>query len=134
MITNNEEQSPALEVSMAKVLIIDDSRFARLKLGDNIKAAGFDIIEAGNGEEGLLITQQQRPDIIICDLLMPELDGFGFLEKLKAEGINVPVMILTSDIQDKTRNRALELGARDLINKPPRYEEVVEKLNKILRA
>jgi len=119
---------------MAKVLIIDDSRFARLKLGDNIKAAGFDIIEAGNGEEGLLITQQQRPDIIICDLLMPELDGFGFLEKLKAEGINVPVMILTSDIQDKTRNRALELGARDLINKPPRYEEVVEKLNKILRA
>lgn len=118
---------------MAKVLIIDDSRFARLKLSDNIKSEGFEIVEAGNGEEGLEVTRKENPDCIICDLLMPVMDGFGFLDKLREENLDIPVLILTSDIQDKTRKAVFEKGAVDLITKPPKYEEVVGKINQVLR-
>lgn len=118
---------------MAKILIIDDSRFARLKLSDNLKEGGFEVVEAGNGEEGLTVTKEQKPDIIICDLLMPVMDGFGFLESVKEEGIDTPVLVLTSDIQDKTRDKAMELGAIGIINKPPKYDQVIEQLNGLLK-
>ncbi|MCP4149018.1 MAG: response regulator [bacterium] len=55
-------------------------------------------------------------------------DGFQFLEVLKAENIQIPVFILTSDIQEKTRERVMELGAVELLNKPPKYSDVVEKI------
>ena len=118
---------------MAKILIIDDSRFARLKLSENIKEGGFDISEAADGEEGFKRVLEEKPDIIICDLLMPVMDGFGFLDLLKREGLNIPVLILTSDIQNKTREKALEKGAIGLINKPPKYTEVIKQLQEILR-
>jgi len=117
---------------MPKVLIIDDSRFSRMKLSDNIKSGGFDIIEAGNGEEGINAVRKEKPDAVICDLLMPVMDGFGFLEILREEKHNIPVLILTSDIQDKTRQKTMELGAKGLLNKPPKYEEVIAKLNDLL--
>lgn len=113
---------------MATILIIDDSRFARLKLSQNIKGGGFDVLEAANGVEGLKITREEHPDCIVCDLLMPEMDGFGFLENLNKEGIRTPVLILTSDIQEKTRERITRLGAVDVIHKPPKYDEVIERL------
>lgn len=116
---------------MAKVLIIDDSRFARLRLSTPIKEAGFDVFEAANGIEGLELTRRHRPDCIICDLLMPEMDGYGFLEHIKEEGLSTPVLILTSDIQEKTRNKIMDLGAKDLITKPPKYDEVIETLRSL---
>lgn len=118
---------------MAKILIIDDSKFARLKLVDNIKEGGFDICEAANGEEGLKQVREENPDCIICDLLMPVMDGFGFLDQLKEGGYHIPVLILTSDIQDKTREIALQKGAIGLINKPPKYAEVIQQLHEVLR-
>ncbi len=116
---------------MAKILIIDDSRFTRLKLSTPLKKAGFEIIEAGDGAEGLKLTLEENPDCILCDLLMPVMDGFGFLESVKKENTQTPVLILTSDIQERTRQKALELGAIDLINKPPKYPEVIEKLKNL---
>jgi DNA-binding response OmpR family regulator len=121
------------ETFMAKILIIDDSRFARLKLSDNLKTGGFDVVEASNGEEGLKVAESEQPDCIICDLLMPVMDGFGVLRGLKDKGLKIPVLILTSDIQDKTRAKVLELNATDLINKPPKYDEIIAKINDLLR-
>ncbi len=118
---------------MATILIIDDSRFARLKLSNNIKEGGFDVLEAANGVEGLEVTRAEHPDCIVCDLLMPEMDGFMFLEYLKQEGIAIPVLILTSDIQKKTRKRIMALGAVDVVHKPPKYEDVIEKLRVLTR-
>lgn len=118
---------------MATILIIDDSRFARLKLSDNIKAGGFDVLEAANGVEGLEITRDAHPDCVVCDLLMPEMDGFEYLENLNKEGFTMPVLILTSDIQEKTRKRITELGAVDVIHKPPKYDEVIERLRTLTR-
>lgn len=119
---------------MPKVLIIDDSRFARLKLAKPIAEAGFEVLEAGNGLEGLDLTRKEKPDCILCDLLMPVMDGYAFLENIKKDGITIPVLVLTSDIQDKTRKKALELGAADLINKPPKYSDVIEKLKSVIRG
>jgi CheY-like chemotaxis protein len=118
---------------MAKILIIDDSKYARLKLSRNIEEGGFEIVEAANGVEGLELTRSEKPDCIICDLLMPEMDGIGFLKSIKKEGIPIPVLILTSDIQEKTRERMLELGAVDVLHKPPKYDDVIEKLQVLIR-
>lgn len=118
---------------MAKILIIDDSRFARLKLSDNLNDGGFEVIEAAHGEEGLTATREHKPDVIICDLLMPIMDGFTFLEKIKEEGIDTPVLVLTSDIQDKTREKAMNLGAVGIINKPPKYDLVIEQIKDLLK-
>ena len=117
---------------MAKILLIDDSRFARLRMKDFLRDSGFEVVEAGDGSEGLEKLESEKPDCVICDLLMPVLDGFGLLEAVKTKGISTPVLILTSDIQEKTRARALELGAVDLINKPPKYDEVVDQLKKYI--
>lgn len=117
---------------MPKILIIDDSRYARLKMSKPIAEAGYEVLEAENGLEGLDLVRKEKPDCIICDLLMPVMDGYAFLENIKKEKITIPVLVLTSDIQDKTREKALALGAIDLINKPPKYAEVVEKLNSVI--
>jgi DNA-binding response OmpR family regulator len=119
---------------MPKVLIIDDSRYARLKLSKPITDAGFEVLEAENGLEGLDLVRREAPDCVLCDLLMPVMDGYGFLENIKKEGITVPVLVLTSDIQEKTRKRTLELGAVDLINKPPKYDEVVKRIYTVIEG
>ncbi len=113
---------------MPKILIIDDSRFARLQLSNNLKAAGFEVVEAANGQEGLDAIEAESPTAIICDLLMPVMDGLQFLQAVREQGIEIPVLVITSDIQAKTHERVMELGAVGLINKPPKYAEVIGKL------
>ena len=77
--------------------------------------------------------ENQNLDIVLCDLLMPVMDGFGFLSALKEMNKPVPVLILTSDIQERTRRKALESGALDLLHKPPKYDEVIQKIHDILK-
>lgn len=119
---------------MAKVLIIDDSRFARLKLAKPIKEAGFEVVEAANGVEGLEKTKTEKPDVVLCDLLMPEMDGMGYLKHVKEMAVDVPVLIVTSDIQERTRKAAMDLGAFDVLNKPPKTPEVLEKIYSLTRG
>ena len=100
-----------------KILIIDDARWQRSLLTKILSAAGHDVIQATNGREGIERLVDE-PTAIVCDLLMPELDGFGFLEKLRQLGSRVPVVIASADIQRTSRARCAELGARQFISKP----------------
>ena len=102
---------------MAKLLVIDDSRFSRKRLIECLKQGKHEIIEAENGIKGFELAQHHQPDCILCDLLIPEMDGYQFLEKLRENDINIPVIVVTANIQETARKRAFDLGAIEVLNK-----------------
>jgi CheY-like chemotaxis protein len=114
---------------MQKILVVDDSLFQRRNICSVLVAAGFEIIEAENGREGLEKVTADSPDFIMTDLLMPEMDGMQFLSALKEKNNTVPVFVLTSDIQDNKRVKCLELGAAGFLSKPLRKAELLEALH-----
>lgn len=104
---------------MPTILIADDSMFQRFQTSKTAVAAGFEVLEAKDGQECLRLMLEKRPDILLLDLNMPILDGQAVMERLAADGaMPARVYVLTADIQDTTRKRCLELGAYDCINKP----------------
>ncbi|MCP1661402.1 MAG: response regulator [Methanocalculus sp. MSAO_Arc1] len=119
---------------MTTVLIIDDSSFQRTLIKKTLLSEGYSCIEAGNGRLGLEMAETDQPDIILLDLLMPDMDGFSFLKSVQEQKLDVPVIVLTSDIQDTTRSLCLELGARSFLNKPLRREEIIPAIQAILES
>lgn len=105
---------------MPSVLIADDSGTVRKSLASQFEAEGFIASEAEDGLQTLEKIESCAPDCVILDLLMPEMSGMEVLEKLKDENIKVPVVVLSADIQNTTREKCMELGAVDFINKPLR--------------
>jgi len=109
---------------LAKILIVDDSMFQRHAVGKVLKEAGHNVLEAENGRVALETTAAEAPDAMILDLIMPEYNGFDTLETLRKKGIQIPVFILTADIQQTTRQRCLDLGATAFLNKPLNKDEL----------
>lgn len=112
---------------MYKLLIVDDSRLIRMKL-KKLLSAHFEIIEAENGKDAFVKLVSEKPVCVVSDLLMPEMDGFELLARIKRHDVNIPVIILSADIQVETKNRCTELGAFTVLNKPPQQEVLMEKL------
>ena len=103
------------------VLVVDDSRVVRSMVAWHLKTAGYEVEEAENGEAAMRLLSRGSFDVIITDLRMPELDGFGVLAAVKRLGLAVEVIILTgTHVQDMSSAvRALRLGAHDYLTKPP---------------
>lgn len=119
---------------MARILIIDDSKFQRKCLSRMLGAMGHEVTEAENGAIGLQVHEAVKPDIIISDLLMPVLDGIGLLRGLKEKGATTPVVVVTADIQECTREECLQLGAKALLNKPVTVAVLEAALGQFLPA
>ncbi len=117
---------------MARILHVDDSSFSRLQIGKVLKGAGHELLQADNGRTGLLAVQEQTPDLIITDILMPEMDGIAFLEALRDQGNRIPVLVVTADVQHDTRSACLSLGAVALLNKPPRDDALLSAVDRAL--
>lgn len=117
---------------MALILIVDDSSFQRRVIRNLVRQAGHETEEAENGRAGLEKAAARKPDIILTDLLMPELGGLELLEALSEQGAAIPVIIITANIQESVRRRCLELGAAAVVNKPVRREELLPALEKAL--
>jgi CheY-like chemotaxis protein len=109
---------------MASVLIVDDAAFARRMVRKMLQVDGYEILEASNGQEGLDMVRSHTPDCVLTDILMPDVDGFAFLEMLQKLGITVPTIIVSADIQDTARDRGMKLGAAGFLNKPLKEDEV----------
>jgi DNA-binding response OmpR family regulator len=116
---------------MARILIIEDSRFTRSSIAKVLKNDQHEVLEAENGAVGLAMIGEHKPDFVITDLLMPEMDGFELLENLRSRGIAVPVIVMSADIQETTRKRVLELGAKTLLHKPFQGPELLSVLSKL---
>jgi CheY-like chemotaxis protein len=116
---------------MATVLIIDDAAFSRRMLRKYLQIDGYEILEAANGAEGLEMIKSNRPGCVLTDLLMPDVSGLELLERIQQEGLKVPVIIISADIQDSSRQQGLELGAISFINKPVKEDEVRQAVKQI---
>ena len=117
---------------MSKILIIDDSLFQRRVVSAPLKTSGFDVYEAVNGVEGLKKMEEIRPDLVLLDILMPEKDGIQVLKELQDAHNTIPVIMLTSDVQDSTREECISLGARAFLNKPVKSEELLPVITALI--
>ena len=119
---------------MARLLIVDDSKFQRLQVTEILQGAGYEVLEAGGGQEGIDLAVRDRPDCIVLDLLMPDVDGLEVLKRLGEIKLEIPVIVLTADIQETTHQMSLELGAREILGKPPQADALVAAIERALGA
>ena len=116
-----------------KILIIEDDPGIQLSLKDEFESEGFDVYGADNGLIGMEIIEQNPPDLIILDLMLPFLNGYQICKKLRQEGNNVPILMLTIKDQEVDKVLGLELGADDYVTKPFSLRELLARVNALLR-
>ncbi|KZM68817.1 response regulator transcription factor [Nocardia terpenica] len=124
---------PADRIPEARVLVVDDEPMIVELLSVSLRYQGFEVATAANGAEGLDRAKTFRPDALIVDVMMPGMDGFGLLRRLRADGIDAPVLFLTARDEVEDKVTGLTLGADDYVTKPFSLEEVVARLRVILR-
>lgn len=118
-----------------KILIVDDNKTVRTLLSINLRKENFEVIEADNGLDGLAVVNEQLPDLVISDIIMPQMDGFEFCKQVRTTSKvpMVPFMFLTSIDQVATELRGLRTGADDyLIKSNIKKEELVGKVQAML--
>ena len=119
---------------MARILIIEDEAPLRTNIARLLKAEGYAVLEADNGKAGVDAACRELPDLIICDITMPELDGFGTLFTLRENVTTsqIPFIFLTASTQTYYRKWGLELGASDYITKPFSLNDLLAAVKKRL--
>ena len=117
---------------MAKVLVIEDEAELRANVGRLLKAEGFEVLTAENGAVGVDMAVGQLPELIICDISMPEMDGFGVLFSLRENVTtsHIPFIFLTASTRTYDRTFGVELGANDYITKPFKLEDLLAAVKK----
>lgn len=118
---------------MQKILVVDDEPSIVTLLKFNIEQAGFEVITADNGRSGLDTALSQSPDLIVLDLMLPEMDGMDVCRALRQEKVNTPILMLTAKDDEFDKVLGLELGADDYLTKPFSPREVVARIKAILR-
>ncbi|MEV0250328.1 response regulator transcription factor [Nocardia sp. NPDC050712] len=126
-------RAASAESPEARVLVVDDEPMIVELLAVSLRYQGFEVETAADGAQALDRARVFRPDALIVDVMMPGMDGFGLLPRLRADGVDAPVLFLTArdEVQDKVAG--LTLGADDYITKPFSLEEVVARLRVVLR-
>jgi DNA-binding response OmpR family regulator len=116
---------------MKTVLIIDDEIKLREAIVELFSFIGYQIVEAQDGLDGLDKVQLHTPDLIICDVMMPKLDGYGFLKKhLTSEQSHIPVVLLTAKTEEVDEIIGKDLGAKEYIKKPFSFQELKQIVEK----
>ena len=117
---------------MTRILIVDDEPVARQTLADLLAGDAFDLDFAADGRAGLAAARAFLPDIILLDLMMPEMGGFEFITAHNRDG-DAPVIILTAKIEESDKVLGLELGADDYLTKPFSLRELTARIRAVLR-
>jgi two-component system KDP operon response regulator KdpE len=116
----------------ATVLVIDDEPPIRRLLRTTLTAQDYRVIEAADGQEGLNLLRHEKPDVLVVDLGLPDIDGLELIRMIRAES-PVPIVVLSSRDDEKGKVEALDLGADDYVTKPFGMEELVARLRTALR-
>lgn len=103
---------------MARILVVDDAAFQRVRLRMHLESAGHQVFEAPNGREGLAVYEREKPDAVLMDVTMPELDGIAALRAIMAGDPGARVIMVTAMGQQAVVMDAIRAGARDFIVKP----------------
>jgi len=122
-------------MSKEKILIIEDEKDIVKMLDYNLKREGFKTLSAYNGEDGLDMASKENPDLILLDLMLPEIDGFDVCKALKSDPktSHIPIIILTAKDQETDKIVGLELGADDYVTKPFSPRELIARIKAVLR-
>lgn len=126
----------------AKILVVDDDPEIREAIGLILEANGYKVVSAQDGLDGLNKLKEEKPDLMVLDLLMPRLDGFGVCKELKdprwAKYAHMPIIILSSVREDASRRRyeletGVQLDVDDYVEKPIEHTVLLERIGKVLR-
>ena len=119
-----------------KILIVEDDKFLRELIGQKLLKEGYDIVEAVDGEKGIKSVKDEKPDLILLDLILPGMDGFEVLTKIKEDSkiAQIPVIILSNLGQKDDIEKGLKIGAADyLIKAHFSPGEIIDKIKAILK-
>lgn len=113
-----------------KILVIEDEESIRSNLVEFLEIEEFEVLEASNGTQGIQVAQAQYPDLILCDIMMPDLDGYEVLKILQEEVRTalIPLIFLTARTTREDVRKGMELGADDYITKPCTHEELIRAI------
>jgi DNA-binding response OmpR family regulator len=115
-----------------KILVVDDELEIVKLVRAYLETAGYGVVTAKDGREALLVARHEKPDLIILDLTMPEMDGLEFTRRLRQEK-NTPIIMLTARVEETDRIIGLELGADDYVTKPFSPREIAARVRAVLR-
>ncbi len=119
---------------MGKILVVDDEVYILHILEFSLTAEGFEVITANNGELAIEKAKQEKPDLIVLDIMMPVLDGYETCRRLKRESEtkNIPVVLLTAKGRDIDKRLGFEVGAIDYVIKPFSPNRLIDRIQEIL--
>ena len=114
------------------IMVVDDEKRLVSLVESYLAQEGYRVVTANNGVEALPIASREKPDLIILDIMMPEMDGYGFMRENRRE-LDTPIILLTARVDDDESVIGLELGADDYVTKPFRPRELVARVRAVLR-
>ena len=114
------------------ILVVDDEAKLRQMIRVYLEQENYRVVEAGNGRDALFVARDAKPDIIILDLMMPEMNGYDFIRAYSKE-VETPVIMLTARVEDQDKILGLELGADDYVTKPFNVRELTARVRAVLR-
>lgn len=122
-------------MSAKKILIIEDDEDIMELISFNLKKEGYSVVKAVTGEEGVKQAQSGSPDVVLLDIMLPEIDGLEVCRRLKADTKtkNIPIVMVTAKVEESDVVAGLELGAEDYVVKPFRPKELVARVRAVLR-
>lgn len=118
---------------MGTVLIVEDDPVLRRGLVDNFRIKGYDTLTAGDGNEGLANALQERPDLIILDIMLPGIDGYEVCSHIRAQHLDMPIIMLTARNEESDVVLGLNTGADDYVSKPFSIKELLARANAFMR-
>ncbi len=118
---------------MSRVLVVEDNAELAFGLRNNLEIEGYQVDVAGDGSIGLASARRDTPDLVILDLMLPELDGFRVLRGIRESGLTMPVLILTAKGEESDKVRGLKMGADDYVTKPFGLLELLARVEALLR-
>jgi two-component system, cell cycle response regulator DivK len=120
---------------MTKVLVIEDNEKNRYLISFILKGAGYEVIEASTGEEGVSLAERTKPDLVLMDIQLPGIDGYEATRQIRASSANgkIPIIALTSYAMTGDRERALAAGCTGYVEKPINPDTIMDEIQKYLR-
>ena len=118
---------------MTRVLVVEDNPDLAFGLRNNLEIEGYEVLVAGDGPTGLTRARDWLPDLVILDLMLPGMDGYRVLRQMRAEGLSMPVLILTARGEEADKVLGFRLGADDYVTKPFGVLELLARVEALLR-
>ncbi len=119
--------------TLTRILIIEDDPDMSMGLRDNLEFEGYQVLTSADGETGLALAREHQPHCVLLDIMLPGMDGFEVCQRLRADRIRAPIIMLTARGQEIDKVRGLEIGADDYVTKPFGVRELLARIRAVLR-